>query len=373
MSLTKVAEIKNNPFRNFNLYPINVVQVAKLTASIESHSLWAGLPARKNEAGEVELVAGHHRLEACKAAGIEEIDLIFGEYSDDDMTQIMVKENFTQRGANFGAIIEAVAAVCKAEAEKIMAVDVKAMEMMEGEGVEAFNKRKTSVATSQKNITVGGRGIGREKVAQALDGAVTQYAANQAIKVLKLTGLYAKVLQDVKGVGAKALKPYKEAMDAKAAKAYPAIATFERANQGVAFMDAVVAGKVLTPKQYMALAQELQAKSEEVTDDAKGFNLNASTIKTAVSEKVGASSNGDSDGDNKVTEAEIQMQAEMVIRDLAGKLGEKLAIFMANYTVEKNQLQCDHTWADSLKKQLGTLGAYEDAQEEKEEEEEVNL
>ena len=82
----KLKDIQPNPFRDFSIDPINPDAVAKLKQSIDDHEFWNGLLVRKF-GKRYQLVFGHHRLEAAKQAGIEEIEVPTVDWSDDQMVQ----------------------------------------------------------------------------------------------------------------------------------------------------------------------------------------------------------------------------------------------------------------------------------------------
>ena len=345
--LVKIESIKHNPLRDFTLYPIDKIQVEKLAASIEKDSFWAGLPAREVD-GEYEILAGHHRLEAAKKAGLEEIELNVGDYSDDDMASIMVAENLTQRGSqNFGATIEAVAAVCRNLAKEIMGRNPgDEPDAADADAHKTWTANRKSIETSQGLIKKGG-GVGRDAVVKKLDGQVTQYTAGQAIDVLKWTGMYAKVLKGI--VSAKILKDKYGAKHSHLEKAYTAIASFDSPGAGIAFMKTAAKCPSLTKAQYLALANNIRL-------DAKGKPLTSSVISKAVEEKTGFTS-GDDDG--SMTPREQQIDDEIKIRKLAESFIERLGVFAANYPVETTKLVNEIEWPDKLKKALTTVNAYE--------------
>ena len=344
--LVKIENINHNPLRDFSLYPINKEQVAKLAKSIEKDSFWAGLPAREVD-GEYEILAGHHRLEAAKAAGLEEIELNVGEYTDEDMASIMVAENLTQRGATtFGATIEAVAAVCRNLAKDIMGqTPGDEPEDKDGDTHKTWAAHAKSISTSQGQIK-SGRGVGREAVAKHLEGQVSEYTVGQAIKVLKETGMYAKILKGI--VTAKQLKDKYNAKDPKMGKAYTAIASWSTPALGVAFMSAAKECPGLTQAQYLALANNIRLEA-----DKAGKVVTAGLIKEKVEAKTGKEDDAPAQ-----TPREKQIEDEIKIREMAEKFAERLSIFVANYPQETSKLVNDPgEWIEKVKNSLTPIAA----------------
>ncbi len=90
-----IENLKPNPFRNINQYPIDKNRVEKLKASIKRTNFWGGLVCRPDtdEKNKYQLAFGHHRLQALKEIGIKEITIKAIQYSDAQMLQAMADEN----------------------------------------------------------------------------------------------------------------------------------------------------------------------------------------------------------------------------------------------------------------------------------------
>ena len=74
----KVKEIKANPFRNLELYPLNDEKIYVLRESIRTTGFWDNVVGRINDKGKPELAYGHHRMAAVKAeygAGSTQLDV----------------------------------------------------------------------------------------------------------------------------------------------------------------------------------------------------------------------------------------------------------------------------------------------------------
>jgi ParB/RepB/Spo0J family partition protein len=88
----KVKDLKPNPFRHLESYPIDQAKVAQLSKSIKKTGFWDNIIARKKD-GEIQIAYGHHRLEALKKAGETEVDIPVKDLDDETMIRIMADEN----------------------------------------------------------------------------------------------------------------------------------------------------------------------------------------------------------------------------------------------------------------------------------------
>jgi len=113
-----VADIRPNPFRHIDRYPIRADKVTALRESLRSTGFWGNVVARTVN-GKAEIAYGHHRLAALKAeyGGREEVDLIIRKLSDEQMLQIMARENMEEWGTSAAVEQETVRAVVEAFAE----------------------------------------------------------------------------------------------------------------------------------------------------------------------------------------------------------------------------------------------------------------
>ena len=106
----KVSEIKPNPFRNFEHYPIDKAKVETLKASIQETTFWDNILVRQRN-GNYELAYGHHRWIALGELGINEIDIPVRDLSDSVMLKMMANENMDQWGSQPFVIYATVRAV----------------------------------------------------------------------------------------------------------------------------------------------------------------------------------------------------------------------------------------------------------------------
>jgi ParB family chromosome partitioning protein len=96
-----VADLRPNPFRNIDHYPLKLETIAGLMESIKSTTFWDNLLARPAPDGDgFELAYGHHRWQALKKLEVEEIDIPVRDLDNATMAQIMARENMEEWGHN---------------------------------------------------------------------------------------------------------------------------------------------------------------------------------------------------------------------------------------------------------------------------------
>lgn len=110
-----VKDIKPNPFRHMERYPIRKEKVAALRESLRTTGFWGNVVARASN-GKAEIAYGHHRLAALKEeyGPNQKVDLLIRNLSDDSMIQIMARENMEEWGTNAAIEQETVRAVVEA-------------------------------------------------------------------------------------------------------------------------------------------------------------------------------------------------------------------------------------------------------------------
>ena len=107
----KVKDVRPNPYRNIEHYPLNKEKIIALTKSIEKTGFWDNLVGRKVN-GEIQIAYGHHRIEALRLAegfGYDfEFDLPIKEIDNGTMIQIMANENMQEWSHSIVVIDETV-------------------------------------------------------------------------------------------------------------------------------------------------------------------------------------------------------------------------------------------------------------------------
>jgi chemotaxis protein histidine kinase CheA len=117
--VAKIKDIKPNPFRHLERYPIQRPKVEALRESLRSTTYWGNLLVRRNAAGEIEQAFGHHRLVAMREEFGDdyEIELIERDLDDDAMFQIMSRENMAEWATTASVEHETVRAAVEAFAK----------------------------------------------------------------------------------------------------------------------------------------------------------------------------------------------------------------------------------------------------------------
>jgi hypothetical protein len=109
----RIGDIRPNPFRNIDRYPINRDKVEKLKESIGRTDFWDNLVARIAPDGKPEIGYGHHRMVALREmfTADHEISLIVRDLDDAAMLHVMADENMQEWAASSEVIVETVRAV----------------------------------------------------------------------------------------------------------------------------------------------------------------------------------------------------------------------------------------------------------------------
>jgi uncharacterized ParB-like nuclease family protein len=113
MADVNIDLIRDNPFRDFELHPIDEAQVAKLRASIKDLGFWSTVVARATPDGHYELAFGHHRVEAVRRNGRKTVPVTVEPLTDVQMALRLSVENAVQRGTTTAASLDAIAGVSR--------------------------------------------------------------------------------------------------------------------------------------------------------------------------------------------------------------------------------------------------------------------
>lgn len=112
----QIKDLKPNPFRDIDNYPINEEKVQSLINSINQTGFWDNILARKNN-GNIQIAYGHHRLVALwkiygKTSAMV-VNIPVRELDDSTMIRIMANENDENWGTKPEIINETVRVVMK--------------------------------------------------------------------------------------------------------------------------------------------------------------------------------------------------------------------------------------------------------------------
>jgi len=120
MVKVSIAQLRHNPFRELEDFPLDREKIDKLKESITATGFWGTIVARK-KGSAYEIAFGHHRkasLEELQTEGIigktEKVDIIVRELTNEEMIQLMARENLEEWGTNAAVEAETVATTIRA-------------------------------------------------------------------------------------------------------------------------------------------------------------------------------------------------------------------------------------------------------------------
>ena len=158
----KVEDLKPNPYRNMEKYPIDREKTESLKISINETTFWDNILARKVD-GEIQIAYGHHRLLALQELGIKEIDIPIKPIDNSNMIRIMANENMDQWGMNPSTTLETVRATR----------DYLDGELGKYDSWESANKSISSLFTEVKGFrSAKGQGVGQTTISMGSWGSV---------------------------------------------------------------------------------------------------------------------------------------------------------------------------------------------------------
>jgi hypothetical protein len=119
-----IGELRPNPFRRLDEYPIVREKVDALKRSIASTGFWGTIVGRPADDGRVEIAFGHHRLVSLRESlGPEqEVEIIVRELTNEDMLRMMADENLEEWGSSGWVEIETVRATIDAHGRGLISL-----------------------------------------------------------------------------------------------------------------------------------------------------------------------------------------------------------------------------------------------------------
>lgn len=182
----KVENLKPNPFRRIDKYPINREKVEALKTSINETDFWDNILAREISMTEYgsnkvrfkyyEIAYGHHRLYALRELGVNEIDIPVKDLSDGKMIQIMANENLQDWQQSPAVINETVHA----------AKDYLDGELARCESWGDLNKTIKILFDTEHSFTqTKNHGVGQTTILKFLGGNWKQWMIQEALEILK--------------------------------------------------------------------------------------------------------------------------------------------------------------------------------------------
>ena len=211
--LVDIGKIHPNPYRNFELYPIDEEQVKTLIVSFQDNGDFGILPARRNGSNSsYQIGAGHHRLEVMRRLGFAKADLKVGDYDDDQMIRIMVDENARQMGNNAAALIDSVGAAI----QRIAYITLTSEWATSQQLLRSLYDDVRGFESSRGRIEAG-QGVGEPAIVRYLDRRISAGKVQTALVTIKQSGLHLaivkKVQEEVNRVYEEAQREAKEAQE----------------------------------------------------------------------------------------------------------------------------------------------------------------
>lgn len=111
-----IKDLRPNPFRRLEEYPIRREKVETLKNSIEHTGFWRTIVGRPAPGGIVEVAFGHHRLVALREMfGPDHcVEILVENLSNENMIQMMANENLAEWGSDGWVEVETVRATIEA-------------------------------------------------------------------------------------------------------------------------------------------------------------------------------------------------------------------------------------------------------------------
>jgi hypothetical protein len=118
MTLVAIKDMLANPYRHSERYPIRPEKVAALRESLHTTGYWDNIVGRPKD-HQVEMAYGHHRKKALEEeyGPNKQVEVITRNLSDEQMLQIMARENMEVFGTSAAVEQETVRAVVEAAAK----------------------------------------------------------------------------------------------------------------------------------------------------------------------------------------------------------------------------------------------------------------
>jgi hypothetical protein len=151
--------------------------VESLKTSIKETGFWDNILSRKNMKGEIEIAYGHHRLQAIKELGIEEVDIPVKNIDDAMMIKIMANENMEDWKLTTSVLIETVS-VAKEYLENQLAKYDRWEDIDPGEFTRIFENQHSF--TQSKT-----HGIGRDIIKKFLGDNWKDHDIKHALTAIK--------------------------------------------------------------------------------------------------------------------------------------------------------------------------------------------
>ena len=276
METLKLALIDPNPFRDLKKHPIDAIRVEDIADSYQKHGDWGGIAVRVHprKPGRYQRAFGEHRCKAAAEAGLKEINVTIGTWTDQDMADMLIAENATQQGMNAACTLESVWVAAKVIAKAVLATDGDARNLASLRKVLGSKLSQGQIRAS----ILAGNGLGEKLIASyPWQKSLSTFEIQAAVNQLRDSGAWVDLLMDLK-------REFEEEGDTEAANAIaknlsmPATANkkpvfdretvgeFANTSQAEEFRKAVTSdtGRLLVPvEKQMELAKAVVVKANE--------------------------------------------------------------------------------------------------------------
>lgn len=142
-----IEQVDANPFRRLREYPYVERKVEALMRSIKDVGLWEGVIGRA-VGNRVQIAFGHHRVEAARRSGLQQINVIVRDLDDDEMLGFMGRENMEDYNSDFLTMLETWEA-----AVEFTSMDVKGTQPIEIAILLGWTQARTHTNAPQMNRT----------------------------------------------------------------------------------------------------------------------------------------------------------------------------------------------------------------------------
>jgi len=143
-----ISQIDANPFRRLGDYPYVERKVEALMKSISDVGLWEGIIGRM-VGNRVEIAFGHHRAEAARRVGLDAINIIIRDLTDDEMLAFMGRENMEDYNADFLTMLE----TWEAAVAHFTSMDVNSANPIEIAKILGWTQKRSNTDAPQMNRT----------------------------------------------------------------------------------------------------------------------------------------------------------------------------------------------------------------------------
>lgn len=314
-----IDKVVSNPYRNFDIYPIDEAQVLELMDSFEDTGDFGVLPVRLNDEGMYELGAGHHRLEAMKRIGYTTVDVKLINHCDDDhMIKIMANENAKQKGHNAPGQLDSLAAIIK-RVSYLIFISETADDLREI-APSAFERLDDNHLESARAALMRGSGLGYQIVGMYADKIMKESEYHNLLRALKETGAYSQIIEEQQQIVEAELEAREEA-ERKAAEEAAAELEKQRKAEAAAKKAAQRANEAAKKAAEKAAAAKKKADKEAAERKRKeAEQAEERQRKLAVLRKKAAKEEKD-----RIEKARASAKLRQQARDAAAKSKEKAA------------------------------------------------